>query len=221
MPKFFFPLVIAVFALCSNSGYADDIRIDVSHFISTTIGNWNNIDSVGTTSNLIDFNTGASTGVSVTGAGWTEFFGDDNNEFLPQDWLSSPATEDGAGIFPSGVGTFDFSGLADGSYQVEVVSARTTFEYLNITNVNGAVADRTFLGTPPVNPWNTATDGLGDSNWLIWSSVQVVGGSLTIETTTADTNGIVNAIRITSVPEPSSALVLFASMAVMGRRNRR
>ena len=157
----------------------------------------------------------------MTGAGWTEFFGDDNNEFLPQDWLSSPATEDGAGIFPSGVGTFDFSGLADGSYQVEVVSARTTFEYLNITNVNGAVADRTFLGTPPVNPWNTATDGLGDSNWLIWSSVQVVGGSLTIETTTADTNGIVNAIRITSVPEPSSALVLFVSMAVMGRRNRR
>ena len=89
-------------ALCApaQAGLVD-IRIDLSTFLGSTAGNWNNItDITGLTTGLIDFNTGAATSVSIDGTGsdWLDFFGDDDGAFPDQGWLIQPATVDGAGI---------------------------------------------------------------------------------------------------------------------------
>lgn len=48
-------------------------------------------------------------------------------------------------------GTFTISGLTAGNYTIEVVSARTTFNYPNTFTVNGGtLANRTQLGTAVV-----------------------------------------------------------------------
>jgi hypothetical protein len=117
--------------------------------------------------------------------------------------LIQPATQDGAGLSAGALGTLDITGLTAVEYRIEVVLARTEFGYLNTVRVNGAVADRTFLGTPVNDPWNATTDGLEAGNWLIWDDVAPAGGTITI-TDTADstTLGIVNAVRVlvTEVP---------------------
>ncbi len=178
-----------------------DIRIDFGTARGSTLpGAWNNIDNfAGVTFDLIDFNTGASTGVSVDGLGgqWRSFVGDDGPTFPEQDWYVHPASGDGAGLSTGLAGTYLFEGLPDGEYQVEVISARTTFDYLNTFNVNGVLADRTFLGTPVVTPWGSTSDGLTPGNWLIWDGVQADGGAIQLDLQAdPSTLGMINAMRI-------------------------
>ena len=178
-----------------------DIRIDFGTARGSTLpGAWNNVDNfTGITLDLIDFNTGASTGVSVDGLGglWRSFVGDDGPTFPEQDWYVHPASGDGAGLSTGLAGTYLFEGLPDGQYQVEVISARTTFDYLNTFNVNGVLADRTFLGTPVVTPWGSTSHGLTPGNWLIWDDVEADGGVIQLDLQ-ADpgTLGMINAMRI-------------------------
>lgn len=217
---------IGVAVLIGTAGVASaqlDLRVDLSNLVSTTAGNWNNIsDLTGTTTDLIDFPTGGNSGVSITAAGpWRDFFGDDNATFPNQDWLIQPATADGAGLDEGQTGSFTFANLGDGPYRVEVVSARSTFEYLNFITVEGNQADRTYLGTPVVTPWNSATDGLNAGNWLIWDDVVPVRGTLTI-VNVADLNtlGMINAIRIYQVPAPGAAGILGLAVLAAARRRR-
>jgi len=199
----------------------DDIRIDLATK-SSTPGNWNNISNLtGLTTGLIDFNTGADTGASIDGGGspWQSFFGDDGGAFADQDWLIQPATVDGAGLQSDLTGSYTLAGLTGPAYQIELVSARTTFGYLNTFTVEGALADRTYLGTPVQTPWNSTTDGLEPSNWLIWDGVVPDGGSITItDVAGPGTLGILNAIRVYEIPEPSSVLLLGAGLIALIRR---
>ncbi len=185
-----------------NLGGGFDIRIDLNTS-SSVPGNWNNISALtGLTANLIDFTSGAGTGVSIDGTGspWNTFTGDADGTFPDQDWLIQPATVDGAGLQVALTGSFVLAGLPDGTYQIELVSARTAFDYLNTFTVNGATADRTFLGTPVATPWNASDDGLTPGNWLIWDNVVPVAGAITItDQADADTLGILNAIRVLQV----------------------
>ena len=218
----FLALSAAILAgsLCAPAQAGSDIRMDLSDLVGTTAGNWNNISNLtGLTSNLIDFNTGSGTGVSIDGTGspWQDFFGDDNGSFPNQSWLTQPATQDGAGVQTDLTGSFVFSGLTGSSYQIEVVSARTTFDYLNTITVNGDLADQTYLGTPVNTPWGSTTDGLNPGNWLIWSNVVPDNGTITVvDVAGPGTLGIINAMRILEtsavVPEPSS----FVTMLVGG-----
>ncbi len=203
-----------------------DIRIDLSTFLSSTPGNWNNISNlIGLTTGLIDFNTGAATFVSIDGTGspWTDFFGDNDGAFPNQDWLIQPATVDGAGLLTGLTGTFTLGGLSDArTYQLELVSARTTFNYLNVFTVNGSLANRTFLNTPVVTPWNSTSDGLEPGNWLIWDDVVPVGGQITImDLAGPGTLGILNAIRISQIPAPGGLAVLGLAGLFGARRRRR
>lgn len=217
---------IGVAVLIGTAGVASaqlDLRVDLSNFVSTTAGNWNNISNLtGTTNDLVDFPTGANSGVSITGAGpWLDFFGDDNGAFPDQDWVIRPATQDGAGLDQGETGTFTFANLGDGPYRVEVVSARTTFQYLNFITVEGNQADRTYLGTPVATPWNSTTDGLDAGNWLIWDDVVPVRGTLTImNIADVDTLGMLNAIRIYQVPAPGTAGILGLAVLAAARRRR-
>ena len=199
-----------------------DIRIDLSNSVSTTPGNWNNIANIaGNTADLIDFVSGLGTGVSIDGTGspWSLFVGDDGGTFPDQDWLIQPATQDGAGLTTDATGTFQITGLPDGSYQVEVVSARTTFGYLNTFTANGANADRTFLGSPVVTPWNSTDDGLTPGNWLIWDAVTPVAGVITLtDTAGPGTLGIVNAIRVSTAGPviPDTPIIEVPTMSTWG-----
>ena len=210
-----------------------DIRIDLSNMVSTTAGNWNNISALnGLTTGLIDFGTGGATGVSIdgTGSSWSDFFGDDTGAFGNPDWVLQPSTVDGAGLSDGETGSFTFSGLTGSQWRVEVVSARTTFGYLNTITAGGALADRTATGAAVTTPWNSTTDGLAASNWLIWDNVTLVGGSFTL-TDVADrqTLGMINAVRLTqieAVPLPPAGLMGLGLLGVAGlvtrlrRRNR-
>lgn len=201
-----------------------DIRMDLATSVGTTGGNWNNISNLtGMTPNLIDFATGLPTSVSIDGIGspWSAFFGDDLGSFPNQDWLIQPATKDGAGLQRDTTGVFRIGGLTGSAYKVEVVSARSTFGYLNNITVNGATATSTFKGTPVVTPWNSTTDGLADANWLIWSNVFPTSGTIDIRDVAGPaTLGIVNAIRISEVPAPGAALPLVAGVVFAARRRR-
>lgn len=198
-----------------------DLRIDLSNFISTTAGNWNNISNLnGLTTGLVDYGSGGATPVSIdgTGSSWSDFFGDDGGTFPNQDWLIQPATVDGAGLGDGEVGTFVLGGLADATYRVEVVTARTDFGYLNTITVNGATADRTYLGTPVVTPWNSTTDGLEPGNWLIWDAVVPAGGEITlVDEADPETLGIVNAVRVSTaayVAPPAQAIPTLSSIGI-------
>jgi hypothetical protein len=210
---------------------AADIRIDLSNLVGTTAGNWNNISNLtGLTSNLIDFPTGAATGVSINGAGstWQDFFGDNNGTFPNRDWLIQPATKDGAGLQSGLTGTYLFSGLVDSSYKIEVVTARTTFDYLNTITVNGGLANRTELGTAVVTPWRSTSDGLTPGNWLIWDNIAPLNGNIRItDVAGPSTLGMINAIRIVTaaVPEPASFVMggtaMLLGLVVAGLRRLR
>lgn len=183
-----------------GGGTGADIRIDLSTLVSTTPGNWNNVSDVGgITRGLIDFNTGASTDVSINGnsSGWRPFFADDGGAFVERDWLIQPSTVDGAGIDQGITGVYTIAGLTGSSYRIEVVSARTCCDYLNTITVQGDFADRTFLGTPVVTPWGSLVDGLTPSNWLIWDGVAPSGGEIDIRNV-ADpaTLGVITTLRI-------------------------
>ncbi len=205
-----------------------DVRLDISTFVNTTGGNWNNIANMnGLTSDLIDFNTGANTGIGITLSGWRDFFGDDEGSFPDQDWLIQPATRDGAGVSSGSSGTMTLSGLSASSYQIEIVSARTEFDYLNTITIGGALANRTYLGTPVNTPWGSNTDGLAPGNWLIWDNVTSNDILLVSD---SNTLGMINAIRILetgnagTVPEPGS-LAIFGigalGMVGLGVRRKR
>jgi hypothetical protein len=214
---------LAAVGLSSVAGAQVDLRLDMSDLVGQTAGNWNNISNLtGTTSNLIDFPTGAATSVNITGAGeWEHFFGDDFLAFPEQDWVVHPSTADGAGLQAGLTGVFTVTGLTAASYRVEIVSARTVFNYQNFITVGGATADRTFLGTPVATPWGSTSDGLNAGNWLIWDDVQPVRGLFNI-VLVADqsTLGMINAIRIYEVPSPGSSAIAGLVLVAAGRRRR-
>lgn len=202
-----------------------DIRMDIATSVSSTPGNWNNISNLtGSTGGLVDFTTGSATGISIDGVGspWQNFFGDDLGSFPNRDWLIQPATRDGAGLQAGLTGLFRLGGLTDGvAYKVEVVSARSTFGYLNTITVDGSIADRTFLGSPVMTPWNSTTDGLNPGNWLVWDDVFPTRGQIDIvDVAGPGTLGMINAIRISAVPAPGTGLAVAFGATLIARRRR-
>lgn len=201
----------------SLSANAIDVRIDFTNPGYATGGNWNVITDLNlTNSDLIDYGSGLATGVSVTGSGWTNFNGDETSAWATTDWIESSAVEKGAGVFSGSFGSFTFAGLDSGSYQIEVVSARSCCSYLNTIRIDGDIADRTYNGAPVTTPFDARDDGLLLNNWLIWDNVNADLGSITLDLSTTSTLGMVNAVRITGasvVPVPAAAW-LFGSALV-------
>lgn len=194
----YFAIVTIVLVHFSAHASLIDIRIDLSTQDSSTAGNWNNISSLNDTTSLIDF-SGDATSASITGTGWSNFSGDDSGSFPDQDWLVQPATKDGAGVSDGETASFTLSGLGAGTFQIDLVSARSFFDYQNFFTIDGSTATRTYLGTPVQNPWGSTSNGLTPGNWLIWDNVSS-GSDITIQLTADSSSlGMLNAIRILEV----------------------
>jgi hypothetical protein len=102
---------------------------------------------------------------------------------------------------------------------VDLVSWTGTADTLSDLQVNGAFADSNYLGTSANGDnWRSTTDG--QNNYLTWASVTATGGTITVTGTGASVR--FNALRVTQVPEPSTAaLVALGLSALWVRRTRR
>ncbi|MEM0896969.1 MAG: PEP-CTERM sorting domain-containing protein [Verrucomicrobiota bacterium] len=248
-------LLVFLFAGGIAVGSSQVIQIDLGSDPSgrpdPTAPNWNIISDgapSGTTVNLVDFNTGSSTGVTMerTGFGFPAasplaWFGDN-------DWVETASAYDGFVVFGGNdplnpvVGTVTLSGLDNAAqYRVELVAAWgvpdlggnfdfTNSQFFDQTDyeVQGQWADRTFNDPNPVPPtvgldWSPVL-GTIQSDWMIWDDVSPTAGQISIVVTpdTANNNqGILNAIRITqtAVPEPSGVfLMLLGLVGLIWRR---
>ena len=211
--------------------YADVTDFDA---IPDPGGNWNSLSGTSantTVSNLIDFNTGLATGISVTGNGWTggTFASDNFGDFSPQkDWVAPLAAQDAVFTEIDGAGTITFSGLTKSLYSVEVVAADDAFNPISDIQVNANFADRNFENIMGVNgdDFDQTVDGFTPANWLIWDNVTPAGGG-DITITIMDTNSVgsnVNAVRVAAViPEPETylmfATILIGAAAFLINRN--
>lgn len=210
----FVPLAVAL------SASADILYIDFSANPASSPPNWS---TVGPTlppyTNLIDWVSGAGTGVSLDVTGWTSRSESSAAGSCSADWYGTSAGND---FFYSTNGTMTatLSGLDSGGlFDVDLVSWTGTSDTLSDLQVNGAFADSNYLGTAANGDnWRSTTDG--QNNYLTWSSVVATGGTITITGTGASVR--FNALRVSQVPEPSTAvLVVLGLGALATRRSRR
>ena len=118
--------------------------------------------------------------------------------------------------------TATFSNLAAGLYQVEVVSLSHTGATSDI-QVQGSFADGNYRDIAGVtgDNFDAWADGRNTSNWLTWSEVAPDGSDeITVSFDfISGSNPMLNALRVTTVPEPGTAVM--AALALVGITMRR
>lgn len=229
---------------------AELILIDFNNYLPAPTGNWNittpldpgdgsylGLSGGGSATNLIDYNTGLGTGVSIrktTGAFNTTtgtLWGSNT-----VDWVQANAAKDGLVVAKTaGVLTFEIAGLTPGTnYNVELVSGLNMYIDRTPTyKIDGALASRSYNGvTNTTGPVNSASTSLtywnmlmayNSDDWLIWDAVSTGDGTIdfTAEITTAGNAFYFSAMKIeaasAAVPEPSQiAAMLLTGIAVGG-----
>ena len=202
-------LVIVVTGAVSQA--ALDIRVDFHNNGAVPAGNWNEVEWSGyatATSGLKDYNTGLATSVSTVGTNWGSFdWGETWSTAV--DWVENAAAIDG--FAGAGTSTQTFSGLDSGKlYKVEVVSAESGLPTATYV-INGSYADKNYDNTMTGNVslnWNMKTARTNE-DWMIWSGIAPdINGNLVITQTTGGNWGVINAVRISEVPEPATLLLL-------------
>ena len=209
-----------------------EFHIDFSDRDTDPVGNWNIISVINTTNaNLIDFNTGLATGVSVTTSGWNnENDHDSPGGFAAQkDWVVPDASTDA--FVSRAPATVTISGLDAGNFGIQIVSSWTNANGIvdGDFQVEGNFADRNFEGLPGVDgdDFDANTDGRAPGNWLIWNSVPTAGGEIIITANPSDLGDrpILSAVQVTApVPEPGTYLMFFTIIigaVYMGMKNRK
>jgi hypothetical protein len=176
------------------------LHIDLSDFLASPGGNWNVIPAAMMNSaieNLVDFDTGQTTPVSVSGVNWFSSGGAVQNWTAGDvDWLAALAAQDGFAGFTSSDSQLVLSGLTL-PYRVEVVAAAgfDTGAGIRIT-VNGSTTTQSAQMRPGVDSasWQPQDDGTTPGDWLVWPGVNPIDGNITISIR----GGPLNAVRLSA-----------------------
>jgi|GEM_PF-5441156 len=174
-----FIIMISVFL--ATLSYAYEVRIDFGNQGTNPTGNWNVIadsNRNNQVNNLIDFTTGLTTPIGISGAGWQDgsiVISAPWNSGNDKDWIANDAVKD---IFYSfDPATLTFIGLSPGQrYTIDILSAYNwegspTNDTMDI-QVNGQFADSNANGTPGQfgDNWNAQTQGYEAANYLTWNA---------------------------------------------------
>ena len=85
------------------------------------------------------------------------------------------------------------------------------------TQVGGMFGDRTFESNPQDgNDFDASVNGTVPLDWVIWDNVTPSAGNIAISLSTS-TNLFINAVRVSTVPEPSTGTLLMLGLIVLGR----
>lgn len=189
-------------------------------------GTWNSLASPSTLNTVVDSENNTLSGVTVD-------FSNAGDSGISMGSRGSDISFADLGaygdyfFFGSAVtGTVTISGLDDNfTYQVDLVSAQSTTSSPRIADfsINGSFGD----STPNGDNFDGNLDGWIDGDSIMWSSVSlsnVSGGTgdivLTVSVPSGNT-GMINALRVTTIPEPST--IAFAGLAcvlLLGLRRR-
>jgi hypothetical protein len=224
--------IAAAFAV-SNCAGAIDIRVDFNDALAAPT-NWNLVSSpsVGSSvADLIDFSTGASTGISAV---IHDNFGDSsatetvwNAPPAYRPWIDVQANQDYffvratlGGEVDNPTGGVTFSGLdPTKTYRVELVGSRdyssSSSRYFH------AIANGMFSDDSNSDSFNAKTQGYDGHQVMTWRQVTAPDGELVVSLDT-DTgqHGYINALRLTEAP-PQTVLIDFGddSLTTPGRWN--
>ncbi len=200
-----------------------DIRVDLNNAFAANLSGWNVIsgsnNSPATINNLRDFETNELTNVGVMRSAHSG--GRVDSGSWPHgtiDWVIENAARDS--ILDNGTATVTFFNLPQNrDYTVEVVHSSITTADAGRTRIDGANADRTYQGNPVPDVWNGKTNGFDQMDWLIWDDISPTLGEIVV----TFQGGGAGSIRISSIPEPSSlvivtGLVLGSLLACFGKQ---
>ncbi|NBS14702.1 MAG: hypothetical protein EBT57_07860, partial [Verrucomicrobia bacterium] len=115
MCKNILSLMACTVLFCSQQVFSMDLRIDFSLGSGAAGNNWNSLSAsslTGGITSLIDHDTGASTGVTVTGTGWTtDYIG--SLTTLPSWWDGGTQAQDRIYYYDNGpqTGSITLAGL--------------------------------------------------------------------------------------------------------------
>jgi len=213
-------LVLLAAFLGSASVHAASILIDFG--TATTTGlpqTWNNFTGTASGSSLTDLKdtTGASTLYNLTYTGATLLALADNNTTSIIPTTPAPFNVTSViidSIYLATTGTFTLSGLNPAqTYDL------TFYAYVNRTG--SRLSNYTVNGsTVSIQPAETNLGGKGGTASLS-GLAPTPGGDLVITIESgASTNWILNGLQVTSVPEPTSALLSLLGAACLLRRRR-
>jgi len=218
----FLPALLFSLLLSPWQAFSIDLRIDFSLGSGAAGNNWNSLSAsslTGGITSLIDHDTGASTGVTVTGTGWTtDYIG--SLTTLPSWWDGGTQAQDRIYYYDNGpqTGSITLAGLSSSqAYKLEVFSAGDFDERAIAANSSFGINSRTGLLD---SAWHGITDGT--AGWLIWDNLMpTAGGTVNITFDSLSTNYVpVNALRITNVPEPTALSLVSLGLVFCLRRRR-
>ena len=209
--------------LLAFEAFALDLRIDFSLGSGAAGNNWNSLSAsslTGGITSLIDHDTGASTGVTVTGTGFnTDYIGSITT--LPSWWDGGTQAQDRIYYYDNGpqTGSITLAGLSSSQvYKLELFSEGDYAERAIAANSSFGINSRTGLLD---SAWHGITDGT--AGWLIWDNLMPTAGGLVNITFDSLTSNYVpvNALRITNVPEPSVLSLLGVGSLLLFRQRRK
>ncbi|MCP3973321.1 MAG: hypothetical protein GY720_02375, partial [bacterium] len=163
-------------------------HVDCGSSAGVPAGNWNLLEAQSTIEDLIDFNTGASTGISIS----NQYPADTPRAeaWNAKGWIPDEAGDDQCNDPQSGDAVrWTVLSNVPGPVTIEIVVGWPDGGVQGSYKVNDAFADRTFENAPLTDPgssWNGRTngrdgpDGAGSGDWMIWENVQPVDGEVKI-----------------------------------------